>query len=193
MRRVGETQTRKVDVRVICATNRNLEDEVARGVFREDLYYRLFVLVLRLPPLRERRDDIRKLVEYFLVEYKGGSSAEAMKALANYSWPGNIRELENQLASAQAMASGERIEPKHLWPRLQQSQLISESTTATTGPVGHGGTLRQARDEFERHLLRARLADCEWEQAAAAENLGISRSRLYELIRKHGLQEGGEE
>ena len=193
VRRVGETQTRKVDVRVICATNRNLEEEVANGSFREDLYYRLFVLVLRLPPLRERRDDIQKLVEHFLDEYKGGSSAEAMKAMKGYSWPGNIRELENQLASARAMAGGERIEPIHLWPRLQQSQLIPESTTAPTRTVGHGGTLRQARDEFERHLLKSRLKDHEWEQAAAAKSLGISRSRLYELIRKHDLQEGGEE
>ena len=192
VRRVGETQTRKVDVRVICATNRNLEDEVANGNFREDLYYRLFVLVLRLPPLRERRDDIQKLVEHFLEDYKSGNSAEAMRALKRYGWPGNIRELENQLASARAMAAGETIEPIHLWPRLQQGTQMPESTFAAT-TAGNGGTLREARDEFERQLLKARLNDYEWEQAAAAKSLGISRSRLYELIRKHSLQEGGVE
>ncbi|MBT4098945.1 MAG: sigma 54-interacting transcriptional regulator [Gemmatimonadetes bacterium] len=193
VRRVGETHARKVDVRVICATNRNLETEVEEGRFRQDLYYRLFVLVTRLPCLAQRADDIPSLVAHFL----GGAQIEpeVLSLLQAYTWPGNVRELENQLAGAVAMAAGGTIRREHLWPRLQRLEGVPAPSVSAeqTDPGGsatvwtQGLSLRDARDAFERQLLQARMEQLEGEPTKVAKSLGISRSRLYELIRKHDL------
>ena len=185
VRRVGENEVRKVEVRLICACNRELEEEVAQGRFREDLYYRLYVLALRLPPLRERPADIGLLVEHFLQGYERGISPEALEVLAHYAWPGNIRELENQLASARALAGGERLEPAHLWPRVHQ-----RSAMVVDLAFGEGLGLKEAREQFERRFIQARLEQCGGDLEAAARHLGMSRSRLYELIRRYGLKGG---
>jgi transcriptional regulator with AAA-type ATPase domain len=185
IRRVGENETRKVEVRLICATNRELEEEVAQGRFREDLYYRLYVLVLRLPPLRDRRADIPLLVGHFLAGYEGGVSPEAMEVLEHYAWPGNIRELENQLASARALAGGERLEPAHLWPRVHRRAAVAVDLS-----FGEGLGLKEAREEFERRFILARLEQCGGDLEETSRRLGLSRSRLYELIRRLGLKGG---
>ncbi len=190
VRRVGDTATRQVDVRVIGATNRDLEAEVLAGRFRQDLYYRLFVLVARLPPLRERRDDIGPLARFFLGDRQ--VSPQALQLLTAYDWPGNVRELENQLAAACAVAGDATIRPEHLWPRLQGQPLPdADLETITLGPVVDGSagmSLRQAREVLERDLLVARLRQFAGDHTRVAESLVISRSRLYELIRKYGLR-----
>ena len=188
IRRVGENQTRKVDVRLICATNCELEEEVEGGRFRQDLYYRLYVLAIRLPPLRERANDILLLVRHFLAGVGGEISPEAFAQLRTYDWPGNIRELENQMASALAMARGGVIEPEHLWPRLQRVTPVQSEPEG----LGYDATLhlKEAREVFERHFLLTRLQEFGWKLEETASSLGLSRSRLYELIKRHGLKEG---
>jgi DNA-binding NtrC family response regulator len=188
IRRVGENHTRKVDVRLICATNCELEEEVEGGRFRQDLYYRLYVLAIRLPPLRERSTDIALLVRHFLVGEGGEISPDALALLRSYDWPGNIRELENQMVSALAMARGDGIEPEHLWPRLQRVTPVQSEPKG----LGYDATLqlKEARDLFERHFLLTRLQEYGWKLEETAGSLGLSRSRLYELIKRHGLKEG---
>ena len=186
VRRVGETRTRPVDVRLIAATNRDLEAEVASERFRQDLYYRIVVLVMHLPPLRKRRDDIPLLVQYFCGKAEAELDDSALALLRSYEWPGNIRELENQLSSARVLAAPEPIGTRHLWPRLREK-------AAATDEVDLGAfdklTLRDGREQFERAFIAARLLQLQWDQGASAKSLGISRSRLYDLIRKYGLTE----
>ena len=189
VRRVGETHNRPVDVRVIGATNSDPAADVEAKRFRGDLYYRLCVLVARLPPLRDRPQDIDLLVDHFL---DGATvSPEVLEHLRAHDWPGNIRELQNQLASAMAVAAGEEIAPRHLWPQLQQLRPRAgggPQATAELAPTGWADmSLREARDAFERELLLTRLQRFDWEHMRVATSLGISRSRLYELVRKHGL------
>ena len=188
VRRVGENRVRRVNVRLICATNRSLEEEVEAGRFREDLYYRLYVLNIDLPPLRQRRGDIRMLIEYFLDDYGVGISRDALNLLRGYAWPGNIRELENQMASARAMAGGEQIGPEHLWPRLQQR--TPGKVDLPEMEIDPDMSLKEAREEFEQSFLTIRLQEHGWKLDQAAQSLGLSRSRLYELIKRYGLKEG---
>ncbi len=187
VRRLGENQARSVDVRLICATNRDLEGEMRAGRFRDDLYYRLYVLAIHLPPLRARQGDIALLVQHFLEPGLQRVSDEAMACLEAYAWPGNIRELANQVASARAMAGGDVIEARHLWVRVRQAAGV-----ASPGPYGAeidpGLSLKEARECFERAYLQARLQACSWRLEEAARSLGVSRSRLYELVRQYGLR-----
>jgi two-component system response regulator AtoC len=192
VRRVGETEPVQVDVRVIGATNRDLETEVAAGRFREDLYYRLSVLVSRLPPLRDRRDDIPQLVAHFLGDRQ--ATSEVMGLLAAYDWPGNVRELENQLAAACAVAGDAQIRTEHLWSRLQSLRPVERVQDMSREGVGqsvawsNGMSLRQARESFERDLLAQRLRQFDGDHIRVADSLSVFRSRLYELIRKYGLR-----
>ena len=186
IRRVGDSASRSVDVRLTVATNRELEAEVEQGRFREDLFYRLYVLVLDLPPLRQRRSDITKLAEHFLKGHHAGVSDAAMKMLRSFQWSGNIRELENQLAAARAMAGDARIEPNHLWSRLQEHPVGTEAVETETDEEV---TWKQAREQFERQLLQARLRRYPGDMNGAAKSLGLSRSRLYELARRYGIKE----
>jgi len=196
IRRVGDNQIRQVNVRLICATNRDLEEEVSQGRFREDLYYRLFVLPLFLPPLRQRREDIPLLVEHFLREDKNGIGLDAQEILNRALWPGNIRELENQITSAMAMASGEKIRSEHLWSHLRQtapletseSKAEHSSNANTTLQLPVDQTLKEARTAFERELVIQRLQHYGDDLETTATSLGISRSRLYELIRRYNLK-----
>jgi two-component system, NtrC family, response regulator HydG len=192
IRRVGDDKPRKVDVRLICATNRRLEDEVASGRFREDLYYRLFVLAIELPPLRERIEDIPLLADHFMADSGTELLPETVRQLQSYGWPGNIRELENQIRSAQAVAGHGSIQVAHLWPRVQQAVPVAMATGAEPESGGHVHdpdlTLRAAREDFERRFLLLRLQQQDWQLEAAARSLGLSRSRLYELVKRYGLR-----
>jgi len=188
VRRVGETETRTVDVRLICATNLDLEEEVGEGRFREDLYFRLYVMVLSLPPLRERREDIQLLVDHFLAGQGAGISDAALSCLRSYEWPGNIRELENQLSSALALIDDGLIEPAHLWPHVRGA-VPQEETPGAAPPLPGKATLREAREQFERRLVAERLKSARWDFQEAATSLGLSRSRLYELARKYEVEE----
>ncbi len=185
IRRVGENRPRQINVRLLCATNRSLEEEVSAGRFRQDLYFRLYVLALEIPPLRRRREDIPALVEHFLHSYEQGVDPAVLQRLLAYDWPGNIRELENQLVSAQALAAGERITEPHLWSRLLQK---GSAPAAANISIDAEWTLPEGREYFERRFIAERLADYNHDLVETAHSLGISRSRLYQLVERYGLK-----
>jgi DNA-binding NtrC family response regulator len=177
--RVGGTQTIRVDVRVIAATNRNLTDEVAKARFREDLYYRLNVVALEMPPLRDRKSDIPALAKFFLERYTRenaklveGFTGEAMELLSAYDWPGNVRELENAIERAVVLAGGSLIEARHLPPNVRPR-------FAPAGmPLVPGATLR----DLERYAILETLKATGGSTSKAAEMLGISvRTIQYRL------------
>ena len=185
IRRVGENKPRQINVRLVCATNRSLEAEVTAGRFRQDLYFRLYVLVLEIPPLRRRREDIATLVEHFMHNYAAGIAANALQQLLAYPWPGNIRELENQLLSAQALAQGEQIREMHLWPRLREK---GTAPAAADIAIDAEWTLPEGREYFERRFIAERLTTYDDDLNLTAQSLGISRSRLYQLVERYGLK-----
>jgi DNA-binding NtrC family response regulator len=177
--RVGGTQTLHVDVRVIAATNRHLLDEIAKGRFREDLYYRLNVVALEMPALRERRADVPELAKFFIDRYGKqnakqieGCTPEALELLMNYGWPGNVRELENAIERAVVLAPGPSIEPRHLPPSVRPA-------AAPTGmPPIPGSTMA----DIERYAILETLKVTGGSTSRAAEMLGIStRTIQYRL------------
>jgi DNA-binding NtrC family response regulator len=180
LRRLGERADRTVDVRIIAATNRELEAEVASGAFRQDLFYRLSVLRLRVPTLRERREDIPHLVERFIGIYSPASdriiSKRALKALASYPWPGNVRELENEIARAVTLAEGDRIELTDLSEEIR-----------TTSQLRGAGSLKAALESKERQIILASLQRTDWNKAETARILGMSRQNLYKRLEFHGI------
>ena len=191
IRPVGATRSRRVDVRVIAATNRDLGREVEAGAFRRDLYYRLAVFVLDLPPLRRRREDIPELAELFVrraADREGRSecrlASEVVELLLAYSWPGNIRELENEVERALTWLEGEDlVRPEHCSPRLRGA---FEPFVAAAGSAGE--TLSEAVDRFESWLLRTTLARCDGKRTATATRLGLSREGLYKKMKRLGIR-----
>jgi two-component system NtrC family response regulator len=179
--RVGGRHEILSDARIVAATNRNLEESVASGKFREDLYFRLAVVVLKLPPLRERGDDIILVAKAFLHNYgvehaKPGLTfaPDALRALTLHSWPGNIRELQNRVRRAVIMADGKRVSAKDLE--------LTDSLSALPPQ-----TLKEARESVERQMVQDALWRHKNKIAAAALELGISRPTLYELMEKLGI------
>lgn len=187
---VGATKPKKVDVRIIAATNRDLKQMVQAGAFREDLFYRLNVVSLRLPPLRERRVDVPLLVEHFLCKLSERSkaspkrfSAEALRLLCDYDWPGNIRELENEVERASLMAgTAEEIPASILAPHIQHAHAPSIQGKRLEG------NLKDALENLERSMIAAALEDAEGNKSVAAKNLGISRSNLIAKVKAYGLE-----
>ncbi len=182
-RRVGGTREMNADVRVVAATNRDLAEEIKNGKFREDLFYRLNVVSIFLPPLRERREDIPELVEHFLSTRQIGTlrsrvDAEAMKALLAYSWPGNVRELANVLERAQILAENHVITPEDL------PENITSAAPASSAEAGDPRHL----SEVERRHVQAVLQEEKGNKVHAARILGISRRSLYRLIEKYHLE-----
>ena len=181
--RLGGEHPIKVDVRILAATNRNLLEEVKRGRFREDLFYRLNVIPIQLPSLRERRQDIHLLVRHFLERFArqqeksiAGVRSEAMRILMDSPWPGNVRELENSIEHAVVLAKGDHIELKDL-----PSSLVSTPPEVSSGQ----GMIVKT----EARLIREVLKDCNWNKARAARQLGISRSTLYEKLKRLNITE----
>ncbi|WP_343729362.1 sigma-54 dependent transcriptional regulator [Duganella sp.] len=178
--RVGGTRSIAVDVRVIAASHVNLEQAVQRGAFREDLYYRLNVLALDVPPLRERRDDLLPLAEHFFHAFSGeraprvkGFSSRAAQAIREHDWPGNVRELINRVRRAMVMAEGRLILPQDLGLK---------GTTAPAPLALDDVRIRAERDAIDASLLRAGS-----NITLAARDLGVSRMTLYRLLAKHGI------
>jgi DNA-binding NtrC family response regulator len=164
-------------VRFVCATHRDLAREVQAGRFREDLYYRLKVLVVRIPPLRERREDVLPLARRFLAAERRpgpGFSPEAEEALLAYAWPGNVRELGNAVRHAAALARGERILPEHLPDELR--------APPRRAAAGEARTLA----EVEREHVLSVLESCGGSQVEAAKALGIGRNTLWRKLRSYG-------
>ena len=186
---VGSRKTRKANVRLVCATNEDMKKAVAEGRFREDLYYRIRVVPLRLPPLRERREDIPLLVEHLVRKHalRLGRppmlpDAAAMKALMDHSWPGNVRELEHALERALLLARGEALTLDDLPPELKAQE---------AEPGEAGGGYRRAKDAWERRYFEDILRDASGSVAKAAELAGLHRSTLYEKLARVGLVEHG--
>jgi len=183
-RRVGGAQESHADVRVVAATNKPLEEEMKAGRFREDLYYRLAVVTIELPLLRDRPGDIPELVEHFLTTRQVGPTRsriepEAAAALAQYSWPGNVRELANVLERAQILAEDHVITVDDL----------PDSIVDATPPVAAGGDPGHLREVERRHVLEV-LEEHKGNKVQASRALGISRRALYRLIAKYGLEGG---
>ncbi|SER94632.1 sigma-54-dependent transcriptional regulator [Salisediminibacterium halotolerans] len=182
-RRVGEVQERSVNVRVVAATNRDMADQVAKGEFREDLYYRLQVLTIEVPPLRERKEDIPELCEHYLRTVKKrpdlSLSQDAARALQSYDFPGNIRELFHFLERGVLLASAKTIETEDLMlPGLQGKE----------GSAKDGAEQKQTLEEIEAFHIKNVLDETGWNKSEAAEILGISVRNIYRKIDHHGLE-----
>ena len=192
--RVGGKQNIKTDVRVLAATNTDLETAVERGVFRKDLFYRLSVFPITLPPLRERPEDINLLIFHFLELYKeksgrfvSGISKEAMRALVTHDWPGNVRELENAIERAVIIASGRQIEledlPDAISRRAADALAFAREERAAAAGEGRGIginiELPAAIDEIEKQVIEATLDYTEGDKSRAAKLLNIGRARPY--------------
>lgn len=191
--RIGETRTRKTDVRILLATNRKLMRLVEKGDFREDLYYRINVINIDVPPLRERQEDIPYLLDHFLsmyTEYHGkkieGISPEALDYLLSHSWPGNIRELENAVERAVVLTRGAMIDTRDLPPSLTRKERPLVELREQVLP------LKKALEAPERHIIQRALELNGWNRQKTADMLEVNRTTLFHKMRKHGLLPGKE-
>lgn len=187
IQRVGGRDNIHVDARIVAATNVNISKAIGEGAFREDLYYRIGVITVKLPPLRERRGDIMLLANLFLLRFSEGFgkkvrgfSLSVVNALEAYGWPGNVRELENRIQRAVIMSESAVIEPLDLG--FTGGASYGHNFIATEGV-----TLREGKDRVERELTVSALEKCGGNIAKTAEELGVSRPTLYDIIKKHGL------
>jgi two-component system, NtrC family, nitrogen regulation response regulator NtrX len=183
--RLGGSQEVRVDVRVIAATNKNLEEEIAAGRFRQDLFFRLNVIPLAVPPVAQRREDIPLLIEEFLQQFARRTglppkhvSAEAMRLLQGHDWPGNVREIRNVVERLMIMVAEDEIDPVHLQIRA------TDQGTAWGGALT---TLKEAREGFERRYVEQVIDSCGNNMSQAARVLGLERSHLYRKLRSLGL------
>ena len=208
--RVGDTQTIQVDVRVIAASNRNLMDLVDSNVFREDLYWRLNVVPIEIPPLRHRREDILELVAYFLNHYNEVNDRyvvhiqhEAMEALQDYHWPGNVRELQNYVERAVVMADGDELttgpaatcRDRAPQPRSRMRGTDIESLTyevvqqgLTTADPEEDNLHSKVVNRVERELIAQVMLACNNVQTKAASRLGINRNTLHKKLKEYDLE-----
>ena len=187
IRRIGDNKSRKVDVRIISATNKDLQEQIQRGLFREDLFYRLNVVTVKLPPLRERKEDIPLLARHFLSVFAGrmgrrtvGFDKDTLDYLTVYNWPGNVRQLKNEMERlAIILGEGEMVAPPHLSEVIQQAALLSGSS--------HGARLKDSLDTIQRKMVLESLQKYRWNKTRAAEDLGITRRGLIKMIERYEL------
>jgi Nif-specific regulatory protein len=186
--RVGGTRTIPIDVRMIAATNRDLGEEMSKGRFREDLYYRLNVISVVLPPLRERRDDIPLLANYFATKFSKkvkrrvrGISQKAINHLRSYHWPGNVRELENTVERAIVLGSTETILPEDLTENVLESKVTSQDSEITT--------FHEALNEKKKRLIFDAVKKAKGSYTEAAKRLGLHPNYLHRLIRNLDIKE----
>jgi two-component system nitrogen regulation response regulator NtrX len=193
--RVGGQRPVKVDVRVLSATSRNLADEIAAGRFREDLYYRLNVVPVRIPSLRERREDIPELVNHFLARYAAERripvpemSSDAMAALQAHDWPGNVRQLRNIIERTMIMTPGDRVSCIEV--DLLPSEILDTQGTInvpSTSMAIMGSPLREARESFEREYLKIQIRRFSGNISRTASFIGMERSALHRKLKALGL------
>ena len=195
--RVGGHKTIKTDARIVAATHRDLEEEVQKGNFREDLFYRLFVIPIMLPTLKERKNDIPYLVEYFLEQFtqKKNSSVtklsdEAMEIIVNYSWPGNVRELRNLIERLVVLNEGNTILPRDLPEKMQIE--IGRTPPPKAEVSTDGISFNTAVSEFEKALIVSALEKSNWVKNRAAKLLKIKRTTLVEKIKRYNLDKDSE-
>jgi transcriptional regulator with PAS, ATPase and Fis domain len=189
--RLGSNRTFKVDVRIVAATNTNLDDAIEQGNFRRDLYFRLNVIPIKLPSLRERRGDVRLLAQHFLERFNRllnreirGLTTKAIETLERYPWPGNIRELENLIE--RLVVLGRDAEPIS-YEDLPLDILLDSNLMTETPPLGDG--LLQARDNFEKQYILKALKKAEWNQSEAARILRIHRNTLIQKMKSLAIRE----
>jgi DNA-binding NtrC family response regulator len=194
IRRVGENRPVQVDVRIVAATNRDLKAEAAAGRFREDLFYRLHVFPVTLPPLRERKEDIPLLAAHFLEKHApalrreiSGFAPDALRALTGYPWPGNVREIENAVERAVAVATGSRIQLRDLPPDVKGTQeaAIPPEILAT---MPYREAVGLARDRVSRDYITTILRETEGNVTKAAERAGMERETLHRLMKRFGIR-----
>lgn len=186
-RRVGENRMRRVDVRFISATNKIIEEEVRKGGFREDLYYRLKILTVELLPLRARQEDLSYLLDHFLDKYcrelnrgKVSISPSAQELLLSYPWPGNVRELQSEILRCLIFCEhSDVIQDKDLSMKINPAREISRDQTYD---------FVRAKAAFERRYIRQALTRCNYNRARTAEEIGLSRQGLFKLIKKHRIE-----
>jgi two-component system nitrogen regulation response regulator NtrX len=208
--RVGGGRPIQVDVRVVAATNKNLEEEIAKGAFREDLYHRINVIPVHVPPLRERKEDIPLLARHFLQELARGSDGQVkeltpgvLEVLAGLPWPGNVRELKNFVWRLAILSPGKVIDLEDLAlagvSEAALSPVAAQGPSLPLAPVDNLNSLmqetdfRQARARFEKEYLRRKLAEFHGNVSVMAEAVGLERSHLYRKLRGYGLEAGREE
>jgi len=190
IRRIGENYTRYIDVRFISATNRNIENEIKSKRFRDDLYYRLKIISIEIPPLRERRNEIINFLNHFIKIYSNSMnrtdirfSSRALSLLMNYSWPGNVRELQNEVQRCMVLCNKENfISEKHLSSKIYQQKIIPGSCYS----------FFHARAEFEKSFIHEALIRCNFHRLKTAKDLGLSRQGLFKLIKKHDIEIPGQ-
>jgi transcriptional regulator with GAF, ATPase, and Fis domain len=200
--RLGGTRVLRTDARVVAATNRNLQQAMQSGQFREDLYYRLNVFAIRLPPLRDRRDDVFPLAEAFLAEFgrslgrpPAGISRDARKKLLDYHWPGNVRELRNILERAAILCDGGLITAEHLaltgapapTPAPIAAPDVADAPAAETPMAADPADVRDLR-AMERTMIEQALQNARFNKSKAAAALGLTRAQLYVRMRRYGLE-----
>jgi DNA-binding NtrC family response regulator len=200
LERVGDNKTIEVDCRIVLATNLDLEAAVKQGRFREDLYYRINVVSIEMPPLRQRREDVPALAMHFLRRFAKdhGKKVErfspaALAALRSAGWPGNVRQLENVIERAVVFAQATSIDIKDLPPNLVEAAAAEAATTAapSASPVLADAPvtpLRSALEDAEKRILEHALAHCGGNRERAAKALGINRSTLFAKLRRHGVR-----
>jgi transcriptional regulator with PAS, ATPase and Fis domain len=184
---VGENRTRAVDVRFISATNKSLEKEIDRGRFREDLYYRIRIINIEIPPLRERKDDLLLLLDHFADKYSRDLKKErvyfaprTLDLFLEYAWPGNVRELQNEVQRCLILCGDERfIREEHLSPKINPRQEMSNGAECN---------FFEAKTEFIKRFLNQALLRTNYNKARAAEEIGLSRQGLFKLIKKHKIE-----
>lgn len=188
--RLGGHKSRKVDVRVLAATNKHLEAAIRTEQFREDLYWRLNVVSVRLPPLRDRAEDLPLLIDAFIQRIRkdmglqvNGISPEARRLLLLYDWPGNVRELENTLQRAMVLCEGVSLLPADLPPRIRGKSVENSATSLTIERRTLSEAVQLATERTERALIRAALSDHEGNRTATAKSLGINRKTLFKKMR----------
>jgi len=218
--RIGGTRTIPIDIRVIAATHRNLEEGVEKGTFREDLFYRLNIIPVHMPPLRERGGDVRLIAEYFLDHFNkarnksiSGISPEAMEVLSRYSWPGNIRELANFIERMVVLCSGDVITtrdlpakvvgevPREKWAPLDEKEpegspaLALQNSLRKSYSIGipeEGMNLKSVVENFEKELILEALEKTNWVKNKAAGLLGLNRTTLVEKLKKMNIRRDGQ-
>ncbi|NBW98696.1 sigma-54-dependent Fis family transcriptional regulator [bacterium] len=184
IQRVGGQDSIELDLRVVCATNKDLKKEIKLGNFREDLFYRLNVIPLTVPSLRERREDIPLLVRYFLESFSGNRkidiSSTALEALQTYPWPGNVRELKNWIERACILSSGNDLQ----WTGLDRDEAAPESPDLASPQEK---SLREARANFEKQFILKVLAENGGNVSKTAQHIGVERSHLHKKIKAYGI------
>lgn len=187
IRRIGDNKSRKVDVRILSATNKNLQEEIQKGLFREDLFYRLNVVTIKIPPLRDRKDDIPMLARHFLSLFAGrlgrkhvGFDPKALEVFTAYSWPGNVRQLKNEAERlAILMGDGETVGAGQISEVIQQASLLKGG--------GSDSKMKDSLDAIQHKMITDALKKYKWNKTRAAEDLGITRRGLLKMIDRLGI------